>query len=629
MQPNKPLRKNQPSVHKSKPTSNVQKISIWMLAVSLAMTLFSYLPALEADFINWDDDEYVINNETIRNISSNEWITTPVQGNYHPLTMLTLAVNYKFSGEKAHGYHLLNLLLHLLNVFLVFKLAFRLGNGNNIIAFASALLFGIHPMHVESVAWISERKDVLYTFFFLLGLISYLKYADSQLRKYYVFCILWFVLSLLSKPAAIIFPVALFAIDFFRKRKFNSGLIIEKIPFFVLSAAMVWLTLHGQENAGATEKSGMYSMGSRFFFPFYGYMMYFIRMIIPINLAAFYPFPPINKSLPAEYLIAPVFFIATVILAFVYRKKFPVVAFGFGFYFITLILVLQFYIIGSAVIADRYTYLPYLGLFFLFGWWLDYKFRQKQSTAVSILLAIGIIFSVVTYQQAGTWKNSAAVWDNAIEKQPSYRAYLQRGKEYRKQGQLEKALDSYNKALSLNVAEKDIYNSRANVYFDMKNDSLALLDYQKALQMDPACVTCLSNRSMIYFRRGEFDLAVADMNRVIQLKPDFKRVYKNRGFTLMNLGQFEDAKRDLEKFLTYEPDDAETYNGMGLCYYSLQQYDKSVEAYTRAISLQSSPMFFLNRSKSLLKLGRIDEARNDASVARKGGMELPPELFSL
>ena len=353
-------KKQQPSHNKSKLPANTN--TYWMIGVALLFTLIAYIPSFTADFVSWDDGDYVTSNTMIRSFSNfNDFFTTPVQGNYHPLTMMSLALNYAISGDNAWSYHVLNVLLHLLNVFLVYLFIMALSKGNSIIAFTVAMLFGVHPMHVESVAWVAERKDVLYSFFFLLGMIYYLKYLDKISRESYFIILGLFVLSLASKPAAIVFPGVLFAIDFYRQRKFSMMLILEKIPFILLSGIFIFLAVHGQTKVGAVDTANVFGMGNRIFFATYAYMMYFIKMILPLNLAPLYPFPAINLPLPVTYFISPIFIIATAVLCYFTWKKDREITFGFGFFLINLLLILQLKIVGSAIIADRYTYIPYIG----------------------------------------------------------------------------------------------------------------------------------------------------------------------------------------------------------------------------------------------------------------------------
>src|SRR5262249_45724899 len=234
--------------------------------------------------------EYVLQNTALKSADLKTVLTTSMQGNVHPLTMLTLFINYLISGENAWSYHLFNLVLHLVNCLLVFRLAMSLSKGNRVIAFTTAILFGIHPVHVESVAWVSERKDVLYGLFFVAGLITYTKYVDSNSRRHYWLSILYFVLSLLSKPSAVIFPLALLCIDLLRTRKLTAQLLVEKIPFFALSLAMGIVTYLAQQQAGSFGKIHI-DTSNKVLYGFYGIMMYIVKMVAPVNLAVFYPFP--------------------------------------------------------------------------------------------------------------------------------------------------------------------------------------------------------------------------------------------------------------------------------------------------------------------------------------------------
>src|SRR5260221_6180005 len=338
-----------------------KKSSPWIAPFILLLTFLAYIPALRAGFVNWDDGDYIVDNLIVKDFANLKSIlSTPVQGNYHPLTMLSIAINYQVSGLNAWSYHLFNLVFHLINCFLVYRLVMLLSNRNIIIAFTTAILFGVHLMHVESVAWVSERKDVLYSLFFLAGLISYTKYADTGIRKQYLLTILFLVLSLLSKPAAVIFPVALFCIDLLRKRKLNVRLFAEKIPFFILALITGILTVIGQKAIGARgERFYNFGIGTKILFWFYGIMMYFFKMIAPLNLSAFYAFPAINRQLDIEYYLSPLFFAMLAAIFFFSLKKNRVIAFGILFYLVNLLLVMQVVIVGRAIITDRYNYHPY------------------------------------------------------------------------------------------------------------------------------------------------------------------------------------------------------------------------------------------------------------------------------
>lgn len=623
MKKQKPQKNKPPAKHVPAPSAGKQ--DMWLIAVCLLMVVVAYLPVLSAGFVNWDDDDYVVKNTLIRSLSNaGELFTSPVQGNYHPLTMLSLALNYSVSELKPFSYHLVNLIIHLLNTFLVFRLASKLSRNNNFISFATALLFGIHPLHVESVAWISERKDVLYGFFFLLGLISYINYIQKKLNKDLLLTFCWFTLSILSKPAAIIFPVVLFLFDFFFRRKIAMKIFLEKIPFFAVSLFFAYLTLKAQKTVGATDNAAVFSAGNRMLFAFYGYAMYFFKTILPVNLVAFYPTPPINEPLPSYFFIMPLFFIATVVTCLITWKRDRLLTFGFGFYFANLLLVLQFVVVGSALMADRYAYIPLIGLFFMAGCYLFRAFERKLTTAYTIIIVVGVILIPVTYNQAGTWKNGETLWENAIQKHPGAKAYVMRAEDLKKKGNLDKALDYYNHAISLNKADPEAFGNRGNIYFERSQDSLALADYEKALALKPDFVTILSNKGSLLSRQGKPEEGLKLLQKALELDSTHAPAYRNMATTYLNMKEYEKAIAFFKKYIALEPGEAEIYNAIGVCYQNLGTFEPSLKYFSDAISHEPNGLYFLNRSYSYNALGKPEDARNDAVQAREKGMTIDP-----
>ncbi len=608
-----------------KPKQAANTTAYWMIGLALLFTLIAYIPSFTADFVSWDDGDYVFNNMMIRSFANfNDFFTMPVQGNYHPLTMISLAMNYAMTGDNASSYHILNLMLHLLNTFMVFRFVLMLSKGNNVAAFAVAMLFGVHPMHVESVAWVAERKDVLYGCFFLLGMIYYLKYLDKISREGYLFVLGLFILSLASKPAAIIFPIALFTLDFYKQRAITVKVVLEKVPMILFSGIFIFLALHGQTQVGAVDKASVWSLGTRLFFASFGYMMYFVKMIAPINLAPLYPFPAINESLPLAYILSPLFFVATAALCFMTWKKYREITFGFAFFLVNLLLILQFKIVGSAVIADRYTYIPYIGLFFIFGLFISKgKIKSFSFNPSAIIICIGILFTIVSYNQAETWHSNETLWNNAVNSHPSATALINRAIELRKAGKRDDALKMYNAALKMNKQAYEGFFNRGNIYFDMNEDSLAFRDYNTSLSIKPDYAPTYDNRGALYAREGKSELGMADLNKALLLDPTYKPSYKNRGVTLMNMGHYEEAIKDFTKFLSYEPKNGDIYNSVGVCYQYLKKYDLSLEPITKAIELTQQGVYYLNRSYSYNALGRMQDAQNDAKTARAKGYKVP------
>lgn len=595
--------------------------------IIIAFTFVAYIPALNAGFVNWDDPDYVSNNLMIKNISNFEMIfTRPIQGNYHPLTVMSLALNYAISGFDPWSYHLLNLLLHLVNCFLVLKLALILSRNNFIIAVTTSLLFAIHPMHVESVAWVSERKDVLYALFFLAGLISYAKYIDTGSRKQYGLTALFLLLSLLSKPAAVIFPLVLFCIDILRSRKMNFQLFLDKIPFVVLAVVMGLLTYFAQKEKGAIEGTEIFSLGTRILMGFYGIMMYIIKLVIPLNLSPFYPFAPINEPLPTSYFIAPLVSIVLAVLVFYSWKRDRVIAFGILFYIANLLLVLQFIPVGSAIIADRYTYLPYIGLFFIVGWLIDKYAKGNMKRALYILVPAAFILGILTFRQSGIWKNGASLWGHAIKTAPSARAYLNRGELYKNEKKYQQAIDCYNEAIRINVADYEGYTNRGNVYFEMNRQDLAFADYKIALSINPNYAPAMDNIGAIFGLRLQYDSSLVYLSKALAASPNYAPSYRNRGLVHVELGRYENAVRDFQKVLEYHSNDPDIMNMIGICYRNIGRYNEAMSIINDAIAIKPDPHFYLNRAYCFRALRNIESARTDALRAREGGLTIEPEL---
>ena len=624
----KKVKKNKPSIPAVRkqvvkiPSLSRQQSNLALIIV-LLFTFVAYIPALKAGFVNWDDPDYVSNNPIIKNISNLEMIfTTPIQGNYHPLTVISLILNYYISGFDAWSYHLLNILLHLINCFLVFRLALLLSRNNLIIAFTTSLLFGIHPMHVESVAWVSERKDVLYSLFFLAGLISYTRYVDRRSNKQYWLAVLWLTLSLLSKPAAVIFPVVLFCIDVLRERSLNYKLLLEKLPFFILALAMGLLTFVAQKEKGATEALNIFDTGTRLLMGFYGIMMYFIKLIFPVNLSPFYPFAPINEALPISYYISPLFSVLLIVLIFYSLKRNRVIAFGILFYLINLLLVLQFIPVGSAIIANRYTYIPYIGFFYIIGWLIDRYSKGVIIRSYYFNIPLALLLGALTFKQSMVWLDGASLWDQAIKTNPGARAYISRGDLYKEAKKYDLAIQSYTEAIKINIADQEAYTNRGNVYFELNNYEKALADYKKAHSIKPDYVTAIDNIGAIFGLQSKYDSALFYFNKALEVNPQYIASYRNRGLVNIELGRNEDAIKDFKKILEYDTNNPDVMNMVGVCYRNLGKYNDAMIIITEAIKIKPDPRFYLNRAYCYRDLKDLQSARKDVQLAKQGGLQI-------
>ena len=551
----------------------------WLLS-AVAITVICFLAMLQNGFTNWDDDNYVLNNALLQGPDWKGIFTTPVSSNYHPLTIISFAFNYAISATNPFSYLLVNLLLHAINTALVFIFIYRLSNEKKIVAFFTALVFGIHPMHVESVAWVSERKDVLYAFFFLLSLLQYWKYLQTEKQTKLWLCFLFFVLSLLSKPAAIILPLTLFLLDYWQGRTISKKLIIEKIPFFLAALAFAIITVKVQ-SATAITSTAVYSLWMRFFFACYGIMIYSIRFFIPYPLSAFHPFP-MQDNVGWEIYISPLFVLALLFLVWRFRKN-KVVVFGFLFFLFNLLLVLQFVSVGLAIVAERYTYMPYAGIAFLIAMIAEKFISTTTKTYLMVLAVVTFFaFAFITFQQTKVWKDSNTLWTNVIEHDAT--AALPRAK---------RAEYNYNKAISPNPG-----------------DTTALLR-----NVITDCTTAIEN----------------DTGSTRQLNEKQQRnLYYMRGIAYNYLGEYENAFKDFSTYLIFNPNDNKIlfYRGAILVNY-YKKYEAAIDAFNKAIAVSPQGLYYLNRSICYFNLGYTSNAKADAAIALQKGTAVPVDYFKL
>ena len=328
----------------------------WFHALFVAFfTFLCFTPVLNNGFINWDDNGYVFENEQMGKPLSESvpyfFGAHYFIGNYIPLTMLVYALQYKVAGLNPQFFHFISLFIHALNVILMFWFIYRLSNKRTFVATLVALLFGVHPMHVESVAWVAELKDVLYCFFFLAGLITYINYNEgSNKRIWLVFTFLLFLVSVLCKPAAIVFPLVILLIDYYRERKTDKRLWLEKLPFMALSLVFGFVALNAQYADELLRTQ--YAWWQKICFASYSSLNYIVKSILPIHQAIFHPYPVLgNQPLPIYFYLAPLALVLLFYIVIRTQRKTRLYVFGLLFFIVNVLLVLQFVSVGDAIMA--------------------------------------------------------------------------------------------------------------------------------------------------------------------------------------------------------------------------------------------------------------------------------------
>ncbi|HET6767128.1 MAG TPA: hypothetical protein VFH08_07010 [Chitinophagaceae bacterium] len=576
------------------PKGKKEPLLLWILFIA-GIAAACLLPMLKNEFVNWDDEFYVINNPLLRGPDWKGIFSQQVLGNYHPLTILSYAFNYAISGLDPFSYLLVNYLLHLVNTILVFYFIWHISGNNKSIAAFVAIVFGIHPMHVESVAWVAERKDVLYTFFFLLALLKYWKYLVKGKKSNFWICFILFVLSLLSKPAAIVLPLVLLLLDYWKGRPINVKLVAEKIPFFLLSLVFGIITVKIQ-SPSAMAGLDVFSITDRLFFACYTLMTYFLRFFVPYPLSAMHPFP-LSGNLGWPILVSPLFIVAMIAVLWFFRKN-KVVVFGILFYVINLLLVLQIISIGLTIISERYTYVPYIGLSFM----LATLVSRIKLVSPKIYLGVAAIFiialGIISFQRTQVWRNSGTLWTDALKTYPKA-PYARTNRA------------NYLSKLALRPEQKPFADSIYKVAFE---------DCAIALSMRPNHAPAFEYRGLMYLDRQQFNEAFADANELIRLKPDYRIGYDIRATCYFKLNEPAKALADYDKCILLKPDDHRSYNNRGtLLMNSFQKYNEALNEFNKAISIQPVNYYYLNRSICYYKMNNIAKAREDAIMAMQLG----------
>lgn len=635
--------KKQKQLKSRKKAKKVKEQPVWKKAsfqvgvAVLVLTTIFFIPSLDNHFVNWDDEVNLLENPYM---AAFDWhnikgiFTSTVIGNYNPLPILTLAIeNAIFGMEDAFIYHLDNLLLHLLCVFLVYRIGFQLGLnvwGSALLA----LLFGFHPMRVESVAWVTERKDVLFGVFYLSAFYYYLKYlaGERKDKRLLYWTLGLFFVSLFAKIQAVALPLSMLAADYYFSRPLRIKLVLEKWLFFGLSLVVGLLGIYFLKQQGSIGENDPtnYTFFQRILVGFYSYVVYLIKFIYPYEMSTLYPYP---KSLGWPFYVAPFVVLALFAGLFVaFRKGNKALVFGFAFFTFNVMFMLQVLGAGQGFIADRFTYIPYFGLFFIAAWYFQWLLKNRPGWRTALFGGVGaylLFFGVMTWKQNDVWENGETLWTQAIKvNDKNSNVWNFRGNYYRDNGQLEKALADYNQAIRVNSRDAKLYNSRGKAYFELGRHQEALNDYNQALALDPDNAEFLSNRGAALGALKRYDQALADLGRSIELDAENENAYKNRLVLLYELGRFQEALPDHDNYLAIDPYDGDIWFSKALTFRQLGNEQAALGALNEAIRLKpNQPAFVFERAKVNANLGNKPQALQDAQRARQLGMQIDEQMM--
>jgi tetratricopeptide (TPR) repeat protein len=621
------------------PRSRSYRPGRWWFLLPLAVGLLTaavFAPAIQNGFTNWDDPAYVLQDHLLRDLSPSGLQaigTTFVEGNYHPLTILSLAVDYHLWKLNPLGYHLTNVVIHVLATLAVFWLVLLLTESREL-STITALFFGIHPLHVESVAWISARKDVLYVLFYFIACASYVLYVRKGQRIFWVCALAASIFSLLSKGMAVTLPLAFIAIDLYLKRPWNARALLEKIPFFGISLLFGVITIVAQQNS--VQAFSGYPLQVRVLVGFHGLATYIIRAVVPTGLSALYPYP-VGRTLPVEYYLAPSVALLVGLMIAKSLKSDRTYALAGIFFLINVALVLQFLPVGSAAMADRYTYVAYFGIGLALARGFQFLRNSpfgRRATPRALLTAILIVlfgaWILVTRERIHVWKNNITLWTSVLAEYPAIPlAYAQRAWSYEQQGNSVLAMADLEKALALDPNDADARSTRGSLYYSKGDYPRALADLNVAVRSQPRFASAVNSRGAVLLAMNRYDEAIADFTRAIELRPSLAEAYLNRALAYGMKKEYRRTLPELDRAILYDPGNPRAYLLRGVSKLALGDTARAIQDYGEA--LRVAPAFgdaYFARSLAYEALGRRDEALRDALRAQEAGYHVADSYIS-
>jgi protein O-mannosyl-transferase len=590
------------------------------------------------DFINCDDDQYITENYHIQSGIRPEnikWASTIVViGNWHPLTLLSHMLDWSLFGANAGGHHMVSLLLHIGTVIFLFLFLNKTTNQIWSSAFAAAL-FALHPLRVESVAWASERKDVLSMFFGMACLYAYSFYAQKTRISHYLLCLILFALALMSKPMMVTLPFVLMLLDYWPLNRWQKalegegkgvhsvgGLIGEKIPFIILTIASSIITFWAQNKSELIASLKQLSFPERGANAIVSYVAYLEKTFWPVNLTIFYPYQlqPLSKVLFSGIVITFITF-----AALYYIKKLPFLFAGWFIYLGTLIPVIGLVQVGAQSMADRYTYLPSIGIAIMISWGIPFLIKSENARR-KILFPAAIAFlavlALITWKQCGYWKNSTTIFSQASRvTENNYLAHGNLARALLSEGKDEEAIHHYNQAIALKPDSALPYNMLGNAYTKLSQYQLAINSYNQAINLDSSYANAYNNRGTAYSGLGLKERAIEDHNTAIRLKPDYADAYYNRGIVFMESVQYQNAVDDFSKAIHLQPDYIPAYFNRAITYSKIGHYNFAIKDYTKIINMKPDHAdAYNNRGAVYLNLGNKELGCLDAQKACELGI---------
>jgi tetratricopeptide (TPR) repeat protein len=596
------------------------------------LTLLAFAPALRADFTNWDDHRNFKFNPNYRGLSGThlQWMwTTFHMGHYQPLSWMTLGLDYLIWGMNPAGYHLTSVLIHAAGAVVLFfvagallRSAFGPERPTEWGAFMAALVFALHPLRVESVAWITERRDVVAGFFFLLTLLAYLRMAREQegggpWKRWLALSLVAFAASLLSKALGIALPAVLLALDVYPLKRFAPGrrraVLLEKGCFLAVAAIDGLVMLQAMKSIQAVRPLSGYDLPARMMQASYGLTFYLWKTLVPLGLSPVYPLEPKMNPWEGRFLLCLAVVLSLGVAAWRLRARLPAFGIALFSYAVLVLPVLGIVVTGYQIAADRYSYLSCLPWAVAAGA-LVLRFHLPVSPAGRAAMAgILLLLGGLTFRQSGIWKDSWTLWHHVLDRDPSVAfAWNNLGGLKSATGDPEGALADFNEALRLDPTFANAYSNRGNVRLSRGDVAGAFADFDEAIRLKPGFADALSMRSAAWIVKGDLDRAVADATEALSRDPLTATAWTNRGLARMQKKDLDGAIADLTRALEIDPQTPGAYNNRGLARMDRGDASGAVDDYSQALRINPSNLNALfNRGVARRKRGDLRGAAAD------------------
>ena len=640
-----------------KQSSPKEYIYIILLAV-IVIAAFARITSF--DFVNIDDSRLIHDNPLVVNSTipySESFDYLLFNPHYKPMVMLSWKAQYNLWGGDSFHFHLMNWLLHLANTLLVFFIAKsifqRFIEDKKLLlfsAFALAVFFSINPLRIESVAWATERKDVLFSFFFLGSWLLYINFIKRSQYYLLISASLLYLMSGLSKSMGLTLIAVVVLTDIWYNRGFSKRIILEKLPFLAVFLVLIYLygfidleSLFQSNNAslaavnrgsdGIDQENHITSVESIQQLPFIlqwffttsvRFVLWIVHSLIPVKLSVIYPHDKVFAFIGKSIFLFPIVIAAVYYWAWRKRKTHLPVLAGLLFWMVTLSPALALSSSGQAVfLSDRYTYIPSIGLFFLVVYFLN-KLKFGSTKFNLAYAALFILYFLGTIINVGHWKNSETLFKQALKVYPeSGLAHLNLGRYYRQNNQPEDALKIYSQGITRAPGYYKLYSNRGKIFFDSGSYDIALEDYNKCLNLKPDYEVALANRGAVYGMKKQWDKSLKDLTKAIEIDPTYVNALKNRGYIYHQLNEYQKNIEDYRKYLELVPNDADVINTIGLCYFKMRDFDNAIREYNKSIQINpQAGIFYLNRSLAYNAIGNKQKALEDAQKAIQQGVNV-------